>query len=371
MDLFGSEALRLVVALVIVSALIVLGSWLVKRFAGGRIVTGVRGRQKRIYVVEATIVDARRKLVLVRRDNVEHLVLIGGPNDLVIEPAIGRQPAPPPARRAPAPGSVQAAGAGPGPQRDEPLPPVVAAPPPLQAPMPVPEAAVDPVRPTIAPPVGPPPVNKPQGRDFARPTPKELMPPGPLASQPQPEEPALGRGGPPPRQPESRPALRPIERPAPAPVPEPMRAPMPPAMPPAMPAAEPARTEAPRPDSGRKATAIAQDRILSEPEPDPSHPYVPPAAVKPQRAAEPVATQPILPAEADLAAAENASVKPPRPEPAASAPDTDTDPAFDDLALRLDEALRIDLQRPAPPPAPPRKREPLSWMRPSRGPAAQ
>ena len=33
----------------------------------------------------------RRKLVLVRRDNVEHLILIGGPTDVVVEPSIVRQ----------------------------------------------------------------------------------------------------------------------------------------------------------------------------------------------------------------------------------------------------------------------------------------
>src|SRR5581483_1340423 len=35
-------------------------------------------------------VDGRRRLVLVRRDNVEHLLMIGGPADLVVEPNIVR-----------------------------------------------------------------------------------------------------------------------------------------------------------------------------------------------------------------------------------------------------------------------------------------
>ncbi len=44
----------------------------------------------------ARIIDGGRKLVLIRRDDVEHLLLIGGPIDLVIETGI---PAEPPARR--------------------------------------------------------------------------------------------------------------------------------------------------------------------------------------------------------------------------------------------------------------------------------
>jgi hypothetical protein len=41
-------------------------------------------------VVDAASVDARRRLVLVQRDNLEHLLLIGGPTDVVIEPNIDR-----------------------------------------------------------------------------------------------------------------------------------------------------------------------------------------------------------------------------------------------------------------------------------------
>lgn len=39
----------------------------------------------RLAVVDAAIVDHQRKLVLVRRDDVEHLILIGGPTDVVVE----------------------------------------------------------------------------------------------------------------------------------------------------------------------------------------------------------------------------------------------------------------------------------------------
>ncbi len=35
--------------------------------------------------MDAAAVDSRRKLVLIRRDDVEHLLLIGGPTDVVVE----------------------------------------------------------------------------------------------------------------------------------------------------------------------------------------------------------------------------------------------------------------------------------------------
>ncbi|WP_137131255.1 flagellar biosynthetic protein FliO [Rhizobium sp. FY34] len=49
---------------------------------------GGKNRQPRLQVLDAAAVDARRRIVLVRRDNVEHLVMIGGPTDIVIESGI-------------------------------------------------------------------------------------------------------------------------------------------------------------------------------------------------------------------------------------------------------------------------------------------
>ena len=48
------------------------------------------GRQPRLSIMEAATVDNKRRLVLVRRDHVEHLVMIGGPSDIVVEPNIIR-----------------------------------------------------------------------------------------------------------------------------------------------------------------------------------------------------------------------------------------------------------------------------------------
>jgi len=44
----------------------------------------------RLGVIEQANIDGRRKLLLVRRDDVEHLLMIGGPVDIVVEEKIER-----------------------------------------------------------------------------------------------------------------------------------------------------------------------------------------------------------------------------------------------------------------------------------------
>lgn len=82
--------IKFFVAFAIVLALIGLTAWLVRRFSANRLGGATRGRQPRLAVIDAASVDGRRRLVLIRRDNVEHLMMIGGPNDLVVEPNIVR-----------------------------------------------------------------------------------------------------------------------------------------------------------------------------------------------------------------------------------------------------------------------------------------
>jgi hypothetical protein len=87
----GSLIVRFVVAFVIVLALIGLTFWLIRRFGTARVgAAAQRGRQPRLAVIDAAQVDGRRRLVLVRRDHVEHLLMIGGPSDFVIEQNIVR-----------------------------------------------------------------------------------------------------------------------------------------------------------------------------------------------------------------------------------------------------------------------------------------
>jgi flagellar biogenesis protein FliO len=92
-DLFGAEmplAVRFFLAFLIVLGLIGVAAWAVRRFGSARLSSAVRGRQPRLAVIDYASVDARRRLILVRRDNVEHLVMIGGPTDVVVESNIVR-----------------------------------------------------------------------------------------------------------------------------------------------------------------------------------------------------------------------------------------------------------------------------------------
>lgn len=43
---------------------------------------------KRVQILEVTPLDPRRRLILIRKDGDEHLLLIGGPNDLVVDSKI-------------------------------------------------------------------------------------------------------------------------------------------------------------------------------------------------------------------------------------------------------------------------------------------
>ncbi len=73
-----------------IAALIVLAIVYRFAFAHRLRVPGGRTRQPRLGLVDAFSLDGQRQLVLVRRDNVEHLVMIGGPNDVLVESQINR-----------------------------------------------------------------------------------------------------------------------------------------------------------------------------------------------------------------------------------------------------------------------------------------
>jgi hypothetical protein len=96
--LFGADmplAVRFIIAFVIVLGLFGGTALLMRRFgAGGVGASSLRGRQPRLAVIDAAAVDGRRRLILIRRDNVEHLLMIGGPSDVVVEANIVRAGAP-------------------------------------------------------------------------------------------------------------------------------------------------------------------------------------------------------------------------------------------------------------------------------------
>ena len=82
---------KFLLAFIVVLAVLGIGGYLMRRLTGGTMsISGPRGRQPRLAVIDAASVDGRRRLVLIRRDNVEHLLLIGGPTDIVVEPNIDK-----------------------------------------------------------------------------------------------------------------------------------------------------------------------------------------------------------------------------------------------------------------------------------------
>ena len=81
--------LRFFVAICLVFLLIGLAVW-IARFLGfnlgyklGELSGGISNH--RIVVLDTVPLDTQRRLVLVRRDNAEHLLCIGGPADIIIE----------------------------------------------------------------------------------------------------------------------------------------------------------------------------------------------------------------------------------------------------------------------------------------------
>jgi len=289
-----SGTLTFIFAFVVVLGLIALAAWLVRRFAGNRLGANTqRGRMPRLAVIDAAAVDGRRRLVLVRRDNIEHLLMIGGPTDIVVESNIVRAtpsrdalPQRPPSaeappRIAPLPDASWNEDDGfphPEPQMPEPPPrparPAFAeelrrpAPPPM--PMPAPERRADPLT-GFAP--------EPMGRE-ARPEPRlqraepraELR--AELRAEPRPDlrtearmelglEPRVEA-----REPRGEPRLEP--RPEP--------------LPPRLPRGEPMMPRAPRQNDAPKAPMRMPDRSAAPPPPPPPPP--PPAPSADQNLAE-------------------------------------------------------------------------------------
>ena len=82
---FG-QILRFLVALVFVLGLIAALTIAAKRVGlSPRATRATPGGKKRLSIVEVMAVDAKRRLVLVRRDDREHLVLLGADRDLLVE----------------------------------------------------------------------------------------------------------------------------------------------------------------------------------------------------------------------------------------------------------------------------------------------
>ena len=222
-----------------IAALILLAILYRLVFAHRLRVPGGRTRQPRLGLVDAFSLDGQRQLVLVRRDNVEHLVMIGGPNDVLVESQINRALTParennqaspllapsasgrrtdtplaaaPVVAEAPPPSKVAAPAAAPAPAAPKAPAPVSApAGPKAPAPVPVP-AAPKPPAPALAtatvpaPAAAPAPAAKPiEPEPAARPASVSF----PAAQSPEPVRPEPASSPPPPRPAPARPTMPP------------------------------------------------------------------------------------------------------------------------------------------------------------------
>jgi flagellar protein FliO/FliZ len=317
MELFGGmpDMVKFIIVFLVILGILVPLLW--RRFSGPLGSSGQRGR--RLAVIDTAAVDVRRRLVLVKRDNVEHLLMIGGPTDIVVEsnigriPAVARDPRPIPDAR---PEAAHQAPAAEAPDWALPLEPMAR---PvrmvdLDAALPEPpartarEAMVDSMRAVRSGAAA-------RRGDFDYP-PEEiaapaLTPPGevhhrpPQAPEPRPE----------PRRPAVAAAALEAQRPQPAPEPVP-QPPLPQSLPPSVEAPEPKRERA-APAASRPAAAAAAGNTA------------PPRPVQPIQAT----------------AAVPAAVPPAKPTPS-------DESNLAEMAQRLEAALRRPT-RPEPPPSPP------------------
>ena len=80
--------LRFVLALAVVLALIAVTGWVGRRYMGTGRLTAFVGKRRRLALVETLQVDGRTRVLLVRRDATEHLIMVGAGGAVVIERGI-------------------------------------------------------------------------------------------------------------------------------------------------------------------------------------------------------------------------------------------------------------------------------------------
>ncbi|MCJ2128655.1 hypothetical protein [Methylobacterium sp. E-045] len=89
----GSFPLQFLIIFAVIFAVLAAIVLVFRRFSGRGMAlskSGPRGRQPRLGIVDIYELDRQRQLILLRRDNVEHLLLVGGPNDVIVERNIHR-----------------------------------------------------------------------------------------------------------------------------------------------------------------------------------------------------------------------------------------------------------------------------------------
>ena len=94
-SIFGlqlSQPLVYIAAVAVILLLLAIFAWILRKISGNNSQSegNLRGRQPRLGIVDTFQLDRQRQLVIIRRDSVEHLLLLGGTNDIVVENSIVR-----------------------------------------------------------------------------------------------------------------------------------------------------------------------------------------------------------------------------------------------------------------------------------------
>lgn len=76
--------IRALLSLVLVLGLIAGAGYVVRRYGQGGLMLK-KGQRRRLSIVEQLTLDNRRRLLLIKKDETEHLLLVGGTSDLLIE----------------------------------------------------------------------------------------------------------------------------------------------------------------------------------------------------------------------------------------------------------------------------------------------
>ncbi len=92
MEISIAAYLKFVVALVFVLGLIGLFAVLAKKLGLGHRGPVMRGSSKRLEILEALPLDAKRRLLLIRRDDRQHLILLGADSEEIVEAGITNPP---------------------------------------------------------------------------------------------------------------------------------------------------------------------------------------------------------------------------------------------------------------------------------------
>ena len=94
--------LRFLLALAVVLGLIAALTWAARRFGFGGGMLPMKARTSRLAVVDALMLDSKRRLVLIRHDEREHLIILGPAGETVVESGIPGPMPPASATAAPA-----------------------------------------------------------------------------------------------------------------------------------------------------------------------------------------------------------------------------------------------------------------------------